>query len=84
MASPCLSRVAKEALGLEVRAWRGKQRAECGWPPCRYKVNTTAKLFALKEQDLDTIISPLALGTRSLFKDAWLALRPPRSALSKS
>jgi hypothetical protein len=40
-------------------------------------VNTTAKLFALDAEDLDTILASLSLGTRKLIKRAWKVDRPP-------
>ena len=42
----------------------------------RYKVNTTAKLFALDEQHIDTILESLSLGTRMLVKKSWQDERP--------
>ena len=43
-------------------------------PRCR--VNSTPKLFALEEKDLDTIMASLSLGTLRLVKSAWLEERP--------
>ena len=35
-------------------------------------MNSTPKLFALDEEDLNTILASLSLGTRKLVKAAWL------------
>jgi len=43
----------------------------------RYEVNSTAKLFALDEEDLDTILAAMSLGTRKLIKKVWQVDRPP-------
>jgi hypothetical protein len=43
----------------------------------RYKVTSTAKLFVLHEEDIDTIMASLSLGTRRLIKRAWEVERPP-------
>jgi hypothetical protein len=40
-------------------------------------VTSRAKLFVLEEEDLDTILASLSLGTRRLIKRTWQAERPP-------
>jgi hypothetical protein len=39
-------------------------------------VTSTAKLFVLDEEDIDTILASLSLGTRKLIKKAWQVQRP--------
>jgi hypothetical protein len=41
-----------------------------------YGVNSMARLFALEETDIDTILAPLSLSTRRLIHRAWLKERP--------
>jgi len=41
-----------------------------------YGVNSLARLFALEETDMDTILAPLSLSTRRLIHRAWLKERP--------
>ena len=39
----------------------------------RHKVNNTAKLFVLDEEEIDAIIAPLVSSTRKLIKREWKA-----------
>ena len=41
----------------------------------RYRVTSTPRLFSLDEEDIDTILAPLWLGTRKLIKNAWNEMR---------
>ncbi|KAJ1469001.1 hypothetical protein T484DRAFT_2026975 [Baffinella frigidus] len=41
-----------------------------------YGVTSMARLFALEETDIDTILLPLSLSTRRLVKKMWLIERP--------
>ncbi|KAJ1466439.1 hypothetical protein T484DRAFT_3633420 [Baffinella frigidus] len=41
-----------------------------------YGVNSMARLFALDETDIATILAPLSLSTRRLVKKEWIKARP--------